>query len=193
MYLLIRDRWGGRGKTGLERERGREWGGRNGGVVGRETWRNHARVDSALDGRGDARRKRGWWREGGRQSGAEAGVRLEDFNEEQEQIRSREDRLMERRSARSAQAFSVSLLYWYTGSGVLSLLALLVQKVLRLLATLHSGQSAGRLSCGSSCCMHSLLALLLQKLQLSVVYYLLNYTQVRALGRLPGGSSWCVV
>ena len=98
-----------------------EWGG-----VGRETWRNHARVDSALDGRGDARRKRGWWREGGWQIGAEAGVRLEDFNEEQEQIRSREERLMERRSARSAQVFSVHLLYWYKGSGVLSLLALLV-------------------------------------------------------------------
>ncbi len=70
-------------------------------------------------------------------------MRLEDFNEEQEHIRSREDRLMERRSARSAQAFSVYLLYWYKGSGMLSLLALLVQKVLRLLAKLNSGQSAG--------------------------------------------------
>ena len=144
MYLLIRDRWGGRGKTDLERERGREWGGRTGGVVGRETWRNHARVDSKLDGRGDARRKRGWWREGGWQSGAEAGVRLEDFNEEQEQIRSREERLMERRSERSAQAFSVYLLYWYKGSGVLRLLAVLVQRCSGYL--LNSGQSAGATS-----------------------------------------------
>ena len=68
-------------------------------------------------------------------------MRLEDFNEEQEQIRSREERLMERRSARSAQAFSVYLLYWYKGSGVLSLLAVLVQRCSGYL--LNSGQSAG--------------------------------------------------